>query len=402
MNETYKKGNSRAGCLVCPMAAYKNFFFKEYSYSGDPQSPYTTSKYNEIILETTSKVFSTEKDKIDFMETCGWKSRKSGRELNISDDYCIESTEKGILTITLVRERTEWKEWIKTIGDIVAITDKTIELIYEKKNYIIHRRVKGKQQIFSVDLSENTQTDIYFASALKTVFRKSAYCIGCHVCEANCPNGYISMMNGQIKIDDKCVKCKKCHDVFHGCLVANSLRLPKGDKKMGSVDRYGNIGIEYEWVVDYFSKKDDFWNDNELGPNKIKNMRYFLSDAGITISKKNTISPFGEKISEIGIETETAWGIIICNLAYTAELNWWVMNTTCGTTYTPVQLLSMLSDTVASENSQKHIVSAYKNIFVSNGILGKALGMGICNLKEKSKNRGLINITRTKWEEPIP
>lgn len=402
LNETYKKGNSRAGCLVCPMAAYKNFFFKEQSYCGDPQSPYTTSKYNEIILETTSKVFSTEKDKVDFMETCGWKARKSGRELNISDDYCIENTEKGILTITLIRERTDWKEWIKTIGDIVSISDKYIQLIYETKSYVIKRRVKGKQQEFSVDLSENTQTDIFFGSALKTVFRKSAYCIGCHVCEANCPNGYITMKDGKVKIDDRCVKCKKCHDVFHGCLVANSLRLPKGDKKMGSVDRYGNIGIEYEWVVDYFSKKDEFWDDNELGPNKIKNMRSFLSDAGITISKKNTISPFGEKISEIGIETEISWGIIICNLAYTAEFNWWVMNTTCGMTYTPVQLLSMLSDTVTSENSQKHIVSAYKNIFTSNDILGKVLGLGVCNLKEKSKNRVLIDISRTKWEEPIP
>lgn len=64
---------------------------------------------------------------------------------------------------------------------------------------------------------------------------------------------------------------------------------------MGSVDRYGNIGIEYEWVVDYFTKKDGFWEDNELGTNKIKNMKSFLSDAGITLPKKNTITPFGEK-----------------------------------------------------------------------------------------------------------
>ena len=171
---------------------------------------------------------------------------------------------------------------------------------------------------------------------------------------------------------------------------------------MGSVDRYGNIGIEYEWVVDYFTKKDGFWEDNELGTNKIKNMKSFLSDAGITLPKKNTITPFGEKIATIGIETEAAWGIIISNLAYTAELNWWVMNTSCGMTYTPVQLQSMLSDKVASENSQKHIVSAFKNIFASNEILGKALGLGVCLLKEKSSNRVLIEIQRTTWQHPIP
>lgn len=402
LNETYKKGNSRAGCLVCPMAAYKNFFFKEQSYGGDPKSRLSTTMYTDIILETTSKVFATEKDKIEFMETGGWKARRSGRELNISEDFCNESLEKGILTITLLRERTDWREWIKTIGDVISISDSAIEIVYEKKSYTISRRIKGKQQVFTVDLSDNSKTDIFFGSALKTVFRKSAYCIGCHVCEANCPNGFIKMHEGKVTIDDKCVKCKKCHDVFHGCLVANSLRLPKGDKKMGSVDRYGNIGIEYEWVVDYFTKKDGFWEDNELGTNKIKNMKSFLSDAGITLPKKNTITPFGEKIATIGIETEAAWGIIISNLAYTAELNWWVMNTSCGMTYTPVQLQSMLSDKVASENSQKHIVSAFKNIFASNEILGKALGLGVCLLKEKSSNRVLIEIQRTTWQHPIP
>ncbi len=402
LNETYKKGYSRAGCLVCPMAAYKNFFFKEQSYGGDPKSRLSTTMYTDIILETTSKVFATEKDKIEFMETGGWKARRSGRELNISEDFCNESLEKGILTITLLLERTDWREWIKTIGDVISISDSAIEIIYEKKSYTISRRIKGKQQVFTVDLSDNSKTDIFFGSALKTVFRKSAYCIGCHVCEANCPNGFIKMHEGKVTIDDKCVKCKKCHDVFHGCLVANSLRLPKGDKKMGSVDRYGNIGIEYEWVVDYFTKKDGFWEDNELGTNKIKNMKSFLSDAGITLPKKNTITPFGEKIATIGIETEAAWGIIISNLAYTAELNWWVMNTSCGMTYTPVQLQSMLSDKVASENSQKHIVSAFKNIFASNEILGKALGLGVCLLKEKSSNRVLIEIQRTTWQHPIP
>ena len=402
LNETYKKGNSRAGCLVCPMAAYKNFFFKEQSYGEDPKSRLSTTMYTDIILETTSKVFATEKDKIDFMETGGWKARRSGRELNISEDFCNKKKEKGILTITLLRERTDWREWIKTIGDVISISDSAIEIVYEKKSYTISRRIKGKQQVFTVDLSDNSKTDIFFGSALKTVFRKSAYCIGCHVCEANCPNGFIKMHEGKVTIDNKCVKCKKCHDVFHGCLVANSLRLPKGDKKMGSVDRYGNIGIEYEWVVDYFTKKDGFWEDNELGTNKIKNMKSFLSDAGITLPKKNTITPFGEKIATIGIETEAAWGIIISNLAYTAELNWWVMNTSCGMTYTPVQLQSMLSDKVASENSQKHIVSAFKNIFASNEILGKALGLGVCLLKEKSSNRVLIEIQRTTWQHPIP
>lgn len=402
LNETYKKGNSRAGCLVCPMAAYKNFFFKEQCYGGDPESPLSTTKYNNIILNTTSKIFSTQKDVTEFMETSGWKARRSGRELNIAEENCIENTENGILTVTLVKERTDWCEWLKTMGDIIDISDTAIELIFNKKTYRISRRTEGEKQIFSVDLSLNTKDDILFGSVLKTVFRKSAYCIGCHVCEANCPNGYITMQEGRVLIDDRCVKCRKCHDVFHGCLVANSLRLPKGDKKMGSIDRYGNIGIEYDWVVDYFSKGDNFWEENGLGINKIKNMKSFLSDAGATVPKKNTMSPFGEKIAGIGIGTEAAWGLLVSNLVYTSEFNWWVMNIKPGQTYTPAQLVSMLSEQVTSENSQKHIVSAYKNIFASNEILGRALGLGVCTLKEGNSNRVLLDIRRNSWREPDP
>lgn len=402
MNETYKYGNSRAGCLVCPMAANKNFFFKEQCYGGDNTSTLSTSLYTDIILKTTSKTFVSPKDKDEFMQTNGWKARRSGRELNFTDEVCIENLEKGMLTVTLKQQKTDWGQWLKTIGDIVSLAEDKIEILYDKKLFTIKRQVRGKTQIFTVDLSDNTKTDIFFGSALKTVLRKTAYCIGCHVCEANCPNGFIKMKDGKVEIDDRCYKCMKCHDVFHGCLVANSLRLPKENKKMGSVDRYGNIGIEYDWVVDYFNKKDEYWETSELGTNKIKNLKSFLADAGITVAKKNTFSKLGEKIHNMGIETEKAWGILISNLVYTSEFNWWIMNTESGSTYTPVQLLSMLSDDVASENSRKHIVSAYKNIFSSNDILGNALGLGHCLLKEGSANRVLIEITRGIWQEPVP
>lgn len=403
LNETYKKGNSRAGCLVCPMATNKNFYFKEVCYSQCLENDdFTTTKYNNIILETTSKIFSTTKDKLEFMDMCGWKARRSGRELNISSDSCIEHFENGILTIVLLQEKTSWREWIKTLGDIVFCDDSQIDIIYKQTKYTIYHSISGKKQKFTMHINSNTKDDIYFVSAVKTVFRKSAYCIGCHVCEANCPNGYITMHDGKINIDSRCTKCKACHEVFHGCLVSNSLRLPKGERKMGSVDRYGNIGIEYDWVVDYFSKKNEYWENNDLGNNKIKNMKSFLSDAEVILPKKHTFTEFGKVIDHIGINSEAAWGIILAKLAYTSEFNWWIMNTNPRTCYTPAQLLEMLEKSVESHNSRSHIVSAYKNIFSSNEILGKGIGLGICNLKSNSSKRVLIDITRESWENPVP
>ena len=150
---------------------------------------------------------------------------------------------------------------------------------------------------------------------------------------------------------------------------------------MGSVDRYGNIGIEYEWVRDFFSKGDEFWENNELGTNKIKNIKSFLADADIVVPKKLTITEFGRLIGRIGIESDTAWGLIVSNLVYTAEFNWWIMHTVTGEQYTPAQLIDKLQVDVSSANSQNHIVTAYKNIFASNEIMGKNLGLGECELK---------------------
>lgn len=401
LNDTYKKGNSRAGCLVCPLAALKNFYFKEVSYSDKIENEqFSTTRYNRIILETTSKVFNTKKDQDDFMDSCGWKARKSGRELNFAEDYCTENQEGTVLTIILKRERTSWREWIKTLGELIEVTDSYIIVQYGGKNYTIRVDTTTKREKqFVVDVGGNSKNDIYFASALKTVLRKAAYCIGCHVCEANCPYGYIKMKNGDVRVSDNCIKCQSCHDVFHGCLVANSLRLPKGEAKMGSIDRYGNMGIEYEWVINYFKKEDGFWDDNDLGTNKIKSLRSFLEDAEIT--QKRKFSEFGALISKIGISTPAAWGLIICNLVYSSEFNWWIINTNPGRSYTQPEIVNMLGDSM-SANSRSHVASAYKNIFVSNEVLGKELGLGDCEYELKNGKRILSFIFRKSWETPIP
>lgn len=400
LNDAYKKGNSRAGCLVCPLATSKNMFFKEQSYSVGDDGKRTTTTFNDIILKTTAKELSSKAAIEEFMNIGGWKARRSGKELSFAKEYSIENYEKGVLSIKLLCQLTDWKEWIKTIGEVNYLENGNVEIIYEGKPYLVVIDEKEDGTDFTVNIGSNTKNDIYFMSALKTVIRKSAYCIGCRVCEANCPNGFISMRDGIVKIDDRCVKCKKCHDVFHGCLVANSMRLPKGEKKMGSIDRYGNMGIEYSWVIEYFKKNDEFWDSpHELGKNMVKNLRAFLNDSEVTI--KGKYSDFGQCIKRIGIETPLAWALMVCNLAYTSEFSWWIKNIEPSYTYTPDEVLSMLDDTM-SVNSRSHIVSAYKNIFISNKILGNEIGMGVCDYEIKGNKRYWNSVVRSSWTNPDP
>lgn len=404
INEAYKKGNSRAGCLVCPLAASKNMYFKEQSYGKSETGELTTTTFNKIILDTTSKNLSSDEAVKEFMDIGGWKARRSGKELSIAKNLSIDEFEKGVLTITTYANATDWKEWIKTVGKVSFLTDGDVEVIFEGHPYKIKQTVENDRTIFTVNIGTNTKRDIYFMSALKTIFRKSAYCIGCGVCEANCPHGFISLHDGIVEIDDRCVKCRKCHDIFHGCLLANSMRLPKGEKKMGSVDRYGNMGIEYDWVRKYMENTEDFWNSaHGLGTNMVKYLKSFLSDSGIAVRKKSdyVLTDFGQKVKQLGVEDVNAWGLMVSNLVYTSEYNWWVKNTVADQTYTPVAIMAMLGDDM-TVNSKKNIVSAYKNIFISTEQVGTELGLGLCDYQLKNGKRYLESITRGKWKNPDP
>ena len=404
INEAYKKGNSRAGCLVCPLAASKNMYFKEQSYGKSETGELTTTTFNKIILDTTSKNLSSDEAVKEFMDIGGWKARRSGKELSIAKNLSIDEFEKGVLTITTYANATDWKEWIKTVGKVSFLTDGDVEVIFECHPYKIKQTVENDRTIFTVNIGTNTKRDIYFMSALKTIFRKSAYCIGCGVCEANCPHGFISLHDGIVEIDDRCVKCRKCHDIFHGCLLANSMRLPKGEKKMGSVDRYGNMGIEYDWVRKYMQNTEDFWNSaHGLGTNMVKYLKSFLSDSGIAVRKKSdyVLTDFGQKVKQLGVEDVNAWGLMVSNLVYTSEYNWWVKNTVVDQTYTPAEIMAMLGDDM-TVNSKKNIVSAYKNIFISTEQVGTELGLGLCDYQLKNGKKYLESITRGKWKNPNP
>lgn len=129
----------------------------------------------------------------------------------------------------------------------------------------------------------------------------------------------------------------------------------------------------------------------------VKNLKAFLNESEIT--EKGKFSMFGEIVDKVGIETSSAWGLLLCNLAYTSEFNWWIKNILFSYTYSPDEILSMLDDSM-SQNSRSHIVSAFKNIFISNTILGSEIGMGKCDYEIKGGKRYWNSVIRTNWENP--
>lgn len=168
---------------------------------------------------------------------------------------------------------------------------------------------------------------------------------------------------------------------------------------MGSVNRYGNMGIEYNWVRQYFELKDGFWGSpHSLGSHMVKNLKSFLADSEIT--QKNKFTPFGSLIDSIGIESPLSWGLILVNLATTPEFNWWIKNIEFDEPYTQDSIKDLLAEETG--NSKNHIISAFRNILISNEILSKEIGLGVCDYDLKNGKRHLHKIVRQVWRNPIP
>ena len=173
---------------------------------------------------------------------------------------------------------------------------------------------------------------------------------------------------------------------------------------MGSINRYGNMGVEKDWLTQYFEYKNDFWTSpHTLGSKKVTYLANFLIDSGIGEREKKGTMPkitrFGEIIADIGIDLPLAWALIACNWTYSSQFNWWVKNIDLNTTYSSEAIYSMLDDTT-SKDERKHIVSAFKNIFISNKELGTDLGFGICDYNEDKKGRSLNSVIRFAWANP--
>lgn len=351
INEAYKKGNSRAGCLFCPMSSGSSDFFRHNSY------PKEIDTYIDYIKQSYT---STDPQKVDsYIANNGWGARKNGRDLKDNPFRCVESTSKGVTTITVTNPRTDWKEWIKTLG----------MLSEDGNDYLI--RFEGETIPFSVENSNNgyivsfsdkiTVEKPKFSRLFKQVFRKSAYCSGCRVCETNCRNGCIKFSGRKLSITN-CLHCYQCHMIDSGCLLFHSLRHPQGGGNgMKSLNSFADHAPKYEWLVSFFELKENFFTEHTLGPMMYDMFRRFLKDAGL--NEKNHFTAFAELISDIGWETDTALGLILTNLAMeNPQIAWYINNMEIGQLYERSQIEEELIALDVKPKDAKSIVKAYKRI----------------------------------------
>ena len=385
LNEAYKKGNRRAGCLVCPRAAERNEYMAMVCY------PEEFNNLSSIIKELYTKSFHSEKKLTDFLANGGWKARKNGRDIDIRVNY-KEYTDKKYGYISVSDPKTDWREWIKTIG-ILQNDITPYRVLYKGENYEfdLTEDESGFDVKYSIALLTQAPT---FISLLKGVFRKAACCVCCQECEADCHNGCISMVGGKVTISDKCIHCSQCHKTEKGCLVYKSIQQPKGGSSMKqteSLNSFSHHAPKRDWIDQYFEYKNEFKEKHTLGSQMYNFFKRFLKDAGL--SDENGFSRTAEIINDIGLDDDIAWALMLANLAYNRTIAFYVTHVNFNETFSKELVCSLLVDDGADEKWVGDVWNAYSRFL---NLPFSHVGMGE-PIYEKNK---FIGIYRTPWENP--
>lgn len=224
LNEAYKRGNTRAGCLVCPMSTNRNDYLNNLCYNE------STQPLLNIIHDLDVADKGKEERIRSYIENNGWKARKNGRDLSIAPKDYYESIIGSNLVITFKDANNDWFQWLKTVGTYVIDKSKGKVTIDTSDGQYYVDVVKLQEGYLRISTyNDNTPSRTLFLKKLRIVCRKSHYCVSCHVCMANCKYGNLHFdEEGKLTISDKCIKCGKCLDIDTGCYVYKSLWLSKG------------------------------------------------------------------------------------------------------------------------------------------------------------------------------
>lgn len=390
LNEAYKKGLARAGCLVCPMSSQRSINMRIRNYGEN------TLKYLGYIKEMNASDRNDEKRLYSYIDNIGWKSRRNGRDLTLSEKTYSEFFDKESLCIKFIDKNNQWKQWIKTIGDIVSLTDNQCVIDSKGTEYRldISKDSATGQDIITIH-NISSKDALEFSKKIRRVFRKAHYCVGCRVCEANCKFGNIKFEeNSHLVISNNCIKCGMCLEGGSGCLVYKSLNLPTGTGNMKqSLDRYGTHAPKAEWFPQWIKLGDVFKTSHSLGNNEVPAFKKFLKDAGIAENEKDT--QLGKLLRQYGVDSEFVWALMLVNLAYTPLVGWWLRSHKFSTIIEQKFLIEELSNTEGvSASGAKRIPNDLKRMS-----LLPFSTMGYGSVMGSGKTSGFM-ITRTPWRKP--
>ena len=336
INKAYKKGSARVGCLCCPMSGGKSCYVEYNNYTDRVRIYYDIiEKYN-----TRNNIKFAE-----YISNCVWSARRNGRDLKGNNSKYFDRIENNLFTIEIQNDILNYSEWIKTVR-------------IEDKSYSLKKNSKGFEAKIDNNLLKNNPL---FSKIFRQLFHKSAYCIGCKVCESNCSRGAIHFIDNKIHINN-CIQCQECYEIDSGCLLYHSLRYPTGGGiGMKSLNTLSNHAPKSDWLKLFFENGSNFFTDNNLGPEQFSFFKRFLKDAELI--EKNRITNLFDIISGISWESSSSLGILLVNLVYNnPQINWYIVNFELDRRYTRKEAEELLIMSDVKPPVAKSICGAFKRL----------------------------------------
>ncbi|MFA6831992.1 MAG: phosphoadenosine phosphosulfate reductase family protein [Bacteroidaceae bacterium] len=323
INNAYRNGMTRVGCVICPFSSEWNDMVSSHIYKVNLQ-PFVTR------IENITKR-SGVRDVDEYIKAGNWKRRAGGRGMSFSSSMLIESI-RPHLQMKIKNPQEQILTWLRAVGKYNVITSdngsQEGELMYQKRLYKF--TIINKDDFLLVTF-EDTSKEPLLQALLKRVFYKGTYCIHCEACEVECPTGALHIEAEKSYIDSNlCINCNKClnfHD--YGCITAASLAVTGSNTihKMKLIS-YNNFGMNEGWINVFFSDPASFFSENIAGLNINEQMPSFakwLNQAGIIKdTKSREITELGRFLAEKYMDNpDLVWQIIWINISYNSPIAVW-------------------------------------------------------------------------------
>lgn len=367
LNSAYRLGIYRVGCMICPMSAKWQDALIANNYPDE--IAYSLSKLEELTLNAKGRL-----DK-KYIEDGGWQARVGGTILKQGENRVSEIIKNNSITFEITQAKQNWRNVIPILGNVIE----------ENESYLL---VRSKHGIVKITCGENAVTvfpfstlDRYDVSALRGIFNKAAYCIGCKACMPQCPTNAFQIVEGKILIRSAmCVHCYNCCTYTDkGCMVAKSLHIRRTDMK--NPDKYRNFGLRQPFLEHFFECGTGCFQMNVLGKDQYTALKNWLSDAGVLKKEERgsrevitlELTPLGEKILKMNTYNPLTWAILWTNMAYNSI----VAHSFClgigkGSIYTKDDIVYLLDadlNTKSKEQATNSLLSTFRDSPVGGALM---------------------------------
>lgn len=332
INEAYKKGISRIGCIMCPDSSPRYLWFAQKIY------PQMVKTYSDIIIETSSKEFKTKEEQNKFVGSIDWGARKSGVVLQDTIQPVYEKMNGLEIEFQSSHfSKPMFYEWIKTLGSVtndyetgcqrLRVPNKIDEGIPFTYNALSN--IGGRAVFKFRDNEEKAK----MLTPIRAFLRKVSACIGCGCCESECGAAAITIRNSSIKIDgEKCIKCHKCYSIEKDCWRFKSMYKSENDNcNMTGINRYNHFGLRESWIASLVEMRDKFFpwtNEHPLGSKMVQSASAWFQQAMLVEAKTRKTTTLVDVFDKYGISNIFPWQLVWIALANNAILvKWFVCST---------------------------------------------------------------------------